>query len=131
MQHRDLAIETTAYERMAMLCHHFLRESDATCVIIVGMDGTALHRQGFLEDLDIDSLCALAAATFASTGEIAKIIGEQQFDFFMQEGQQNHVQMVRVGDVALLVAIFDNRTTAGMVRLRAQQAAPVLASLLQ
>jgi predicted regulator of Ras-like GTPase activity (Roadblock/LC7/MglB family) len=49
----------------------------------------------------------------------------------MQQGQNNHVQMVRVGDVALLLAVFDDRTTAGMVRLRAQQIARTLALLLQ
>jgi len=131
MQQRDLALDVTSYRRIEQLCGEFLRESNATCAIVVGRDGTALHRQGFIENLDIDGLCALAAATFASSGEIARIVGERQFDFFMQQGQNNHVQMVRVGDVALLLAVFDDRTTAGMVRLRAQQIARTLALLLQ
>lgn len=126
-----LTITETSYKRIAALCADFVERSEATCALLVGQDGTLLHKHGFVEDLDLDSVSALAAGAFASTGEIAKLIGEMKFDFFMQQGTHHHLQLIRVGDAAILLAVFDDRTTAGMVRLRGQETARQLASVLQ
>jgi predicted regulator of Ras-like GTPase activity (Roadblock/LC7/MglB family) len=125
-----LTIDQSSYEQIAGLCAEFVERSDATCALLVGQDGCLIYKHGFVEDLDLQSLAALAAATFASTGEMARMIGEAQFDFFMQQGAQRHIQLIRVGDAAILLAVFDDRTTAGMVRLRAQQTTQRLTGVL-
>ncbi len=131
MQEPNLTIDQTSYDQITDLCADFVKRSEATCALLVGQDGALLHREGFVEDLDLESLAALAAGAFASTGELARLIGETQFDFFMQQGARRHMQLIRVGDAAILLAVFDDRTTAGMVRLRGRQTAQRLAAVLQ
>jgi len=126
-----ITIDRAAHGRIADLCVDFVRRSEATCALLIGPDGAVLYRYGYLEGLELDSLSALAAATVAATVEMARLIGETRFDLFMQQGTRRHLQIFRVGESAVLLALFDDRTTAGMVRLRGQDAARRLAAVLE
>jgi len=119
----DLVLTKETYTEISAICAEALRQAKAKALLLVGSDGAVLAKQGFVEDLDCDSLAALSAATYASTREIAILIGERQFDAFYHQGRSNHVMMVRVGEDAIMLIVFDGRTTAGMVRLYAQEAA--------
>jgi predicted regulator of Ras-like GTPase activity (Roadblock/LC7/MglB family) len=126
-----ITIDRESHGRIADLCAEFVRRSEATCALLVGVDGALLHKYGYLEGLDTDSLSALGAATIAATAEMARLIGETRFDVFIQQGTHRHLQIFRVGDSAVLLALFDDRTTAGMVRLRGQDASRRLAAVLE
>lgn len=123
-------MDQAAYSAVGELCEDFVRRSNATCALLVGQDGMLLHRCGAAADLDVDSLSALSAGTFASGREMAALIGETTFDVAIQQGRENHLQLIRVGEEALLVAVFDDQTTAAMVRLHGQRAARRLAGVL-
>jgi len=125
-----LSLGEAAYSSVSRLCDAFLRRSGAVCALLVGQDGMLLHQSGSVEGLDVDGLSAVSAGAFASTGEMARMIGESGFDFVMQQGRRSHLQLTRVGDSAILVAVFDHRTTPGMVRLQGQRVARRLARLL-
>jgi predicted regulator of Ras-like GTPase activity (Roadblock/LC7/MglB family) len=128
----DFALTVTrdAYDAVSARCEDFLRESRVSCLLLVSQDGLLLHRAGAIAELEAESLAALAAGMFASLGAIARLIGETEFSYTMQEGSRQHVDLIRVGDLALLVAVFDERTTAGLVRLFGQRAARHLAEAL-
>lgn len=130
MADSTFAMDQAAYSSVSKLCDDFLRRSNAICALVVGQDGMILHRCGALGDLDLDGLAALSAGAFASGRELARIIGETTFDVAIQQGRRSHLQLVRVGDSAILVTVFDDRTTAGMVRLHGQRAARRLARVL-
>jgi predicted regulator of Ras-like GTPase activity (Roadblock/LC7/MglB family) len=123
-------MDQAAYSSVSGLCEDFVRRSNATCALLVGQDGMLLHRCGSVADLDADSLSALSAGTFASGREMARLIGETTFDVAIQQGRRNHLQLIRVGDFAILVAVFDDHTTAAMVRLHGQRVARRLAHVL-
>ena len=131
MLNGTITIDRSSHGRIADLCADFVRRSEATCALLVAQDASVLYRYGYLEGLDVDSLSVLAAAAIAATGEIARLIGETRFDVFMQQGTRRHLQIFRVGESAVLIALFDDRTTAGMVRLRGQDAARRLAAVLE
>lgn len=130
MLNSGVTIDQAAYSSVSGLCEDFVRKSNATCALLVGQDGMLLHRCGSVADLDVDSLSALSAGTFASGREMARLIGETTFDVAIQQGRRNHLQLIRVGDSAILVAVFDDQTTAAMVRLHGQRAAHRLARVL-
>ena len=130
MLNSAITMDQAAYSSVSELCENFIRRSDATCALLVGQDGMLLHRCGSVADLDVDSLSALSAGAFASSREMAGLIGETNFDVAIQQGHRNHLQLIRVGDSAILVAVFDDRTTAGMVRLHGQRVARRLSDLL-
>ena len=130
MLNSDFTMDQAAYSSVSGLCEDFVRRSNATCALLVGQDGMLLHRCGSVADLDADSLSALSAGTFASGREMARLIGETTFDVAIQQGRRNHLQLIRVGDFAILVAVFDDHTTAAMVRLHGQRVARRLAHVL-
>jgi predicted regulator of Ras-like GTPase activity (Roadblock/LC7/MglB family) len=130
MLNSGFSIGEAAYSSVSELCEEFLRKSNARCALLVGQDGMLLHRCGAVADLDVDSLSALSAGTFASGREIAMLIGETTFDVAIQQGRQNHLQLIRVGEPAILVAVYDDHTTAAMVRLHGQRVARRMAHVL-
>lgn len=130
MLNSPVTIDLAAHSAVSDLCEEFIRRSGAICALLVGQDGMPLHRCGSLVDLDVDSLSALSAGTFASTREMAGLIGESDFDVVIQQGRRHHLQVIRAGDCAILVVVFDDRTTAAMVRLHGQRLTRRLGRLL-
>ena len=56
-----------------------------------------------------------------SLSEIAKLVGETEFSVLFHQGKKDHIHMSLVGDRSIMVVIFDDRTTIGMVRLYAKE----------
>jgi len=126
----DMVVSNQSYAEISAICGEALLQTKAKALLLVGYDGSVIARHGFVDDLDCDSLAALSAATYASTREIASLIGEAHFDAFYHQGRSHHILMVRVGDYGIMVVVFDSRTTAGMVRLYAQEAAHRLSGIV-
>jgi predicted regulator of Ras-like GTPase activity (Roadblock/LC7/MglB family) len=64
------------------------------------------------------SLSALTAANFGATAEIAKILGEEEFTLLFHKGRNENVYFSAVGEHVILVTLFDNRTSLGVIRLQ-------------
>jgi predicted regulator of Ras-like GTPase activity (Roadblock/LC7/MglB family) len=96
----------------------------------VDKDGHLITRQGFTQSLDTTALAALLAGSFASTREIARLLGEPEFSVLFHQGKKDHVHITLVGERTILAVIFDDRTTIGMVRLYAKEATQDLERIL-
>ncbi len=103
------------------LISKMLKGAEAKCALLVDKDGHLITRQGFTHSLDTTALAALLAGSFASTKEIAKLVGEPEFSVLFHQGKKDHIHMSIVGERSILVVIFDDRTTIGMVRLYAKE----------
>lgn len=99
----------------------FLDASGSKAVFMVDKEGHLVTKKGFTKTLDGDSLAALVAGAFASTREVAKLLGEQEFSVLFHQGKNEHIHVALVMDRALIVTVFDERTTMGMVRLYAEE----------
>jgi predicted regulator of Ras-like GTPase activity (Roadblock/LC7/MglB family) len=108
-----------------------LKGAEAKCALLVDKDGHLITRQGFTHSLDTTALAALLAGSFASTKEIAKLVGEPEFSVLFHQGKKDHIHMSIVGERSILVVIFDDRTTIGMVRLYAKEASSELTRVFQ
>jgi predicted regulator of Ras-like GTPase activity (Roadblock/LC7/MglB family) len=113
------------------LLKKMLKGAEAKCALLVDKDGHLITRQGFTHSLDTTALAALLAGSFASTKEIAKLVGEPEFSVLFHQGKKDHIHMSIVGERSILVVIFDDRTTIGMVRLYAKEAAKELTQVFQ
>lgn len=111
------------------LISKMLKGAEAKCALLVDKDGHLIMRQGFTHSLDTTALAALLAGSFASTKEIARLVGEPEFSVLFHQGKKDHIHMSLVGDRSILVVIFDDRTTIGMVRLYAKEAAAELTKI--
>jgi predicted regulator of Ras-like GTPase activity (Roadblock/LC7/MglB family) len=113
-------------DKINLALKKLLKGSEAKCALLVDKDGHLVTRQGFTQSLDTTSLAALLAGSFASTREIARLVGEPEFSVLFHQGKRDHIHMSLVGDRSILVVVFDDRTTIGMVRLYAKEASAEL-----
>ena len=88
-------------------------------------------RQGVTRDIDIDTISALVAGSFAATKEMARVLGEDEFSVLFHQGKTDNIQLSLVGDRTLLTVIFDEATTVGMVRLYAAETSKRLTELFE
>jgi predicted regulator of Ras-like GTPase activity (Roadblock/LC7/MglB family) len=112
------------------LLRHFLTESSAAEVLLIDRSGQLLAMDGVARALDTVSISALAAGAFSSTGAMAQLLGESEFTVLFHEGVKQNIHVSTVDAEAILLAIFDERTTVGMVRLFAKETARAIGGVL-
>jgi len=131
MSDDNLIIYEEEIAQIEALISKMLKGCEAKCALLVDKDGHLITRQGFTHSLDTTALAALLAGSFASTKEIAKLVGEPEFSVLFHQGKKDHIHMSLVGDRSILVVIFDDRTTIGMVRLYAKESAQELSKIFE
>jgi predicted regulator of Ras-like GTPase activity (Roadblock/LC7/MglB family) len=119
LRHDRLVFYQQDVERIDRVLSEFLRLSGARCALLVDKEGHAVTSQGDLRQVNMDTISALVAGSFAATREMARLLGEEQFSALFHQGQSDNIQLSLVGDRTLLTVLFDDKTTVGMVRLYA------------
>ena len=117
-------------EQIDRVLTRLIKEAEAKCALLVDKDGHLITRQGFTHTLDTTALAALLAGSFASTKEIARLVGEPEFSVLFHQGKKDHIHISLIGERTILVVIFDDRTTIGMVRLYAKEIGETLQEIL-
>jgi predicted regulator of Ras-like GTPase activity (Roadblock/LC7/MglB family) len=79
----------------------------------------------------VTSLSSLTAGNVAATGGISKILREKDFTSQFHEGEKTHVHITLVAGRAILVVLFDERSSLGLVRLRVRKATEEMARLFE
>jgi predicted regulator of Ras-like GTPase activity (Roadblock/LC7/MglB family) len=125
-----LVIYEEEIEQIEKTLSQLIKNSQAKCALLVDKDGHLITRQGFTHSLDTTALAALLAGSFASTKEIARLVGEPEFSVLFHQGKKDHIHICLVGERSILAVIFDDRTTIGLVRLYAKQTSEELTSIL-
>jgi predicted regulator of Ras-like GTPase activity (Roadblock/LC7/MglB family) len=131
MSDDSLILYEEEIQKIDGLLSKLIKGAEAKCALLVDKDGHLITRQGFTHSLDTTALGALLAGSFASTKEIAKLVGEPEFSVLFHQGKKDHIHMNIVGERSILVVIFDDRTTIGMVRLYSKETALELARIFE
>jgi predicted regulator of Ras-like GTPase activity (Roadblock/LC7/MglB family) len=116
-------------DKIDRVLNEFLKLSQARCALIIDKEGHLVTRAGLTESVDVDTISALVAGAFAATKEMARHLGEEEFSVLFHQGKKDSIHLTLIGDRTLLTIIFDERTTIGMVRLYANEAAKKLAKV--
>lgn len=95
-------------------------------VLVIDNAGTLICNIGDNLELDVISLAAVAAANFAATEQIARLIGEREFVLLFYKGHNESFHFSRVGDEYIIVTIFNNSLSLGLLRLKIAEVAQVL-----
>ena len=127
LRHDRLTFYKDDIEQIDKLLAEFLRLSGAKCALLIDKEGHLVTKRGELRTIDIDTISALVAGSFAATKEMARLLGEEEFTAMYHQGERDNIQLGLVGDRTLLTILFDDRTTVGMVRLYANETAKKLA----
>jgi predicted regulator of Ras-like GTPase activity (Roadblock/LC7/MglB family) len=112
------------------ICDVLHRDANAKAVLVIDKNGQAMAQSGEVEQLDVTSLSSLTAGNVAATGGIAQLLAEKEFAGQFHEGEKTNVHISIVGARVILVVLFDDRSSLGLVRLRVRKAAIELTRIL-
>ena len=105
-------------------------DSAARVVFLVDKDGQQIAVDGDVSNIDTTSLASLAAGNVAATGGMAQLIGEKEFPTLSHEGERESIHICVIGRV-LLVVIFDEHSSLGLVKLRVKQVTSELHAIFE
>ncbi|HWS56051.1 MAG TPA: roadblock/LC7 domain-containing protein [Pyrinomonadaceae bacterium] len=118
------------YQQLRHILHKLRLDSFSRVVFLVDKNGQQIAVQGDVGELDTTSLASLAAGNVAATGGMARLIGEREFPTLSHEGERESIHICIIGRV-LLVVVFDDRSSLGLVKLRVKQASRDLSVLFE
>ena len=105
--------------------------SFAHSILLIDRSGQLIAQQGETPpDLDVMSLSALTAANFGATAEIARLLGEEEFTLLFHKGKSENVYFSSVGENTIMVTLFDDKTSLGVIRLKMNQIIGELGSIV-
>jgi predicted regulator of Ras-like GTPase activity (Roadblock/LC7/MglB family) len=116
-------------QQIALVCQRLHRDANAKAVLLIGRDGQPIAEAGEVGEIDVTSLSSLTAGNVAGTGGISKILREKDFTSQFHEGEKTHVHITLVASRAILVVLFDERSSLGLVRLRVKKGSDEMAKL--
>ena len=116
------------YQQLGHILNKLRLESFSRVVFLVDKNGQQIAVHGDVGDIDTTSLASLAAGNVAATGGMALLIGEKEFPTLSHEGERESIHICIIGRV-LLVVVFDERSSLGLVKLRVKQASRDLSAL--
>ena len=116
------------YGRIISVLGKLRLDSFSRVVFLVDKNGQEIAVQGEIGGLDTTSLASLAAGNVAATGGMAQLIGEKEFPTLSHEGERESIYICIIGRT-LLVVVFDDRSSLGLVKLRVKQASRELAGI--
>ena len=119
----QLVLHEEEFNLLNAVCDRLTRESNSKVVLIIDRNGQVVSASADAVKMDTVSLASLVAGNVAATGGLAKILGEREFSVLFHEGERDHLHITLIGARAVLVVIFDSRSTLGLVRLRVKKAA--------
>jgi predicted regulator of Ras-like GTPase activity (Roadblock/LC7/MglB family) len=124
-------LEQTDLEGIEEILQDYLPEAGIHCVVLIDMAGNIIaeHESGETKH-DISALAALSAANFGAVSAMAKIVGEEEFSLLFNKGEKENIHYSRVVDEFLLICVFDNEVSLGLLRLKVAKAIGKITEIL-
>ncbi|MCU1246404.1 MAG: Roadblock/LC7 domain protein [Acidobacteria bacterium] len=110
------------YQQIKETLHRLQVDSNSKIVFLVDKNGQQIATHGDMHGVDATSLASLTAGNVAATDGLAKLIGEKEFSILFHEGERDNIHISLVAQRAILVVIFDEKSSLGLVRLRVKKA---------
>jgi len=118
----DLVMYEEEYQQIKDTLQRLQVDSNAKIVFLVDKNGQQIAVHGDMRGVDATSLASLTAGNVAATDGLAKLIGEKEFSILFHEGEKDNIHISIVAQRVILVVIFDERSSLGLVRLRVRRA---------
>ena len=128
---QDLVLYDEEFQKIRQALQRLLEDASAKLVFLVDKNGQQIAANGELEAIDTTALASLAAGNVAATDSLARLIGEKEFSILFHEGERDNLHISVVGGRVILVVIFDERSSLGLVRLRVKKGSTELAAILE
>ncbi len=131
MVESQLVMREEDFAKGLAVIQRLVRDADAKGIFVVDKNGQLIAEAGEMRGVDSTSLASLTAGSIAATGGLAKIVGEEEFPTHFHQGQRDNLHITMVGSRMILVVVFDERSSLGLVRLRVKKAGVELAKTFE
>jgi predicted regulator of Ras-like GTPase activity (Roadblock/LC7/MglB family) len=131
MRSESLVIFDEEFHHLEEALSRLRTDANAKAVFLIDKNGQEIASTGETEKFDTTSLASLTAGNVAATDGLAKVIGEREFSVLFHEGQQDHIHISIVARRAILLVIFDERSSLGLVRLRVKRASAEMEQIFE
>ncbi|MFQ5416817.1 MAG: roadblock/LC7 domain-containing protein [Myxococcota bacterium] len=131
MRDTQMVMYDEDYRRILAVVQRLVKDANARGIFVVDRNGQLIGEAGEMRGIDTTSLASLTAGCIAATGGLAKIVGEDEFPVHFHQGQRDNLHMTLVAGRIILVVIFDDRSSLGLVRLRVKKAGGELAKIFE
>lgn len=130
MAETPIVIHEHQFQKIKTVLARLCVECAGRAVFLVDRDGQPIAYHGNIGDMDTTSFSSLAAGNVAATTSMAKLIGEDVFPAVVHEGERESIFISVIGR-SLLVVVFDERSTLGLVKIRAKRASHEVAAIFE
>jgi len=130
MADTPIVMREPQYRQIKAVLNKLRLDSAARVTVLIDKDGQEIAVDGDVSNLDTTSLASLTAGNVAATGGMARLIGEKEFPTLSHEGERESIHICVIGRT-LLVVVFDDRSSLGLVKLRVKQVSGELASIFE
>jgi len=127
MHTSDLVLYEEEFKKLNDIVTRLKVDANAKFVFLVDKNGQQIASHGDANvTYDTTSLASLTAGNVAATDGLAKLLGEKEFSILFHEGERDNLHISVVSNRVILVVIFDERSSLGLVRLRVKKAGNAL-----
>jgi predicted regulator of Ras-like GTPase activity (Roadblock/LC7/MglB family) len=119
------------FDSLTQTLQRFLYDSNTRCALLVDRTGQLVATVGEQPTFDPTAFATLTAADFSANDQLARLIGESDFNTLFHQGEKESMYLADVARRVILVVLFDNRTTLGLVRLKMKQVVDELTKLFE
>jgi len=112
----NIVITKKDIDQINSCLNEMVSSSLAHSALLIDRSGQLIAHHGDTPEVDILSLSALTAANFEATVEIARILGEEEFTLLFHKGKNENVYFSAIGEHVILVTLFDDHTSLGLIR---------------
>jgi len=126
----DIIITKKDLEKINLCLNQMVSSSRARSVLLIDRSGQLIAHHGNTPGIDVLSLSALTAANFGATAEIARILGEEEFTLLFHKGKTENVYFSAIGEHVIMVTLFDDNTSLGLIRLQINKIVDELSKIL-
>src|ERR1044071_7321557 len=129
MADTPIVMREQQYHQIKAVLAKLRLDSSAPVAFFVDKDGQQIAVHGDVSNLDTTSLASLAAGNVAATSGMAQLIGEKEFPTLSHEGEKESIHISVIGRM-LLVIVFDERSSLGLVKLRSKQVSHQISAMI-
>jgi predicted regulator of Ras-like GTPase activity (Roadblock/LC7/MglB family) len=112
--------------RIHAVLAELVKEANARTALLVDRTGQMLATAGQQPSFDPVAFASLTAADFSANDQLARMLGEPEFGALFHQGERESLYLADIARRVILVVLFDNRTTLGLVKLRVRGVVPSL-----
>lgn len=126
----DLILPRESIDRFEQIIEEELLNHGANHAFMVHSSGNLIVEGGRMPMDQIQALAALAAANFSATRRMAQLLGQQEFTLLFHKGTEHNIHFFRMNTDFILVTLFGNNVSLGMIRLGSSKATKQILSIL-